>query len=154
MTTMEDRSHSAKFKRNLFVNLKYLRFRLSLSVIGLMVIPRLSPNCHSTDHTQTQAEPEHSESTFITTRKRSLRRLCFHRCLSVHGGSAPLHAGIHTTLSRPPPQADTPTWADTPSRLRSAWWDAVNKRAVRILLECILVSVYIYGMKINGFYHI
>ena len=22
----------------------------------------------------------------ITTRKRSLRRLCFHRCLSVHGG--------------------------------------------------------------------
>ena len=80
-----------KIQRNLFVNLKYLRFRLSLSVIGLMVIPRLSPNCHSTDHTQTQAEPEHSESTFITTRKRSLRRLCFHRCVSVcpRGVTAP-----------------------------------------------------------------
>ena len=56
----------SKIQRNLFVNLKYLRFRLSLSVIGLMVIPRLSPNWHSADHTQTQAEPEHSECTFIS----------------------------------------------------------------------------------------
>ena len=41
----------------------------------------------------------------------NLRRLCFHRCLSVHGGvPASLHAGIHT-----------PPWADTP--LPSACWD-------------------------------
>ena len=49
----------------------------------------------------------------ITACKRSLRRLCFHRCLSVHRGvSAPLHAGIH------PPPADTPQ-ADTPPRQTS-----------------------------------
>ena len=51
----------------------------------------------------------------ITAHKWSLRRLCFHRCLSVHEGvSAPLHAGIHspwidipladTPLGRPPHQ--------------------------------------------------
>ena len=34
-------------------------------------------------------------SCLVTAGKRSLRRLCFHRCLSVHRGgvSAPLHAG-------------------------------------------------------------
>ena len=78
----------------------------------------------------------------ITARKRSLRRLCFHRYLSVHGGrvSAPLHAGIYTPRTRgrhplgadpprtrcrhPPgpeadtrslgPEADTPPGADIP----------------------------------------
>ena len=30
---------------------------------------------------------------FITARKRSLRRLCFHRCLSVHGGGVACVAG-------------------------------------------------------------
>ena len=46
----------------------------------------------------------------FTARKRSLRRLCFHRCLSVHGGvSAPLHAGIHPRDQRQtPPRSDTP----------------------------------------------
>ena len=45
----------------------------------------------------------------FTARKRSLRRLCFHRCLSVHGGvSASLYAGIH-------PPRQTPPWADTPT---------------------------------------
>ena len=39
--------------------------------------------------------------------------------------SVSMHAGIHT------PRADTPP--------RSACWDTVNKRAVRIPLECILV---------------
>ena len=48
---------------------------------------------------------------FFTARKRSLRRLCFHRCLSVH---------IWGSLSRRPPYGYV--------------------RAVRILLECILVS--------------
>ena len=61
----------------------------------------------------------------ITARKRSLRRLCFHRCLSDHSGgvSAPLHAGIHHLGRHPPgqtsPRADTlpvrqPPWAGTP----------------------------------------
>ena len=48
----------------------------------------------------------------------------------------PLHAGIH-----PPGQTATP-WADPPRQtppLGSACWDTVNKQAVRILLECILV---------------
>ena len=50
----------------------------------------------------------------FTTRKQSLRRLCFHRCLSVHRGvSASVHAGIHTS---PGPEEDTTpgTEADTP----------------------------------------
>ena len=62
----------------------------------------------------------------FTARKRSLRRLCLHRCLSIHKGggeSAPLHAGIHKTPLGPgrhPPGADTPQeqtpppGADTP----------------------------------------
>ena len=50
-------------------------------------------------------------------------------CLSTgEGVSALLHAGIHTDTphGRPP--------------LHSACWDTVNKRAVRIPLECILVE--------------
>ena len=56
-----------------------------------------------------------------------------------------------------PPWADTPSWADTPwthspgqtspaqcmlgyTPLHSAGWDTVNKRAIRILLECRLVG--------------
>ena len=44
----------------------------------------------------------------ITARKRILRRLCFHRCLSVHGGEY---------LDRYPPDRYTttpPPWAGTP----------------------------------------
>ena len=94
----------------------------------------------------------------VTARKRSLWRLSFYRCLSVHRGvSASMHAGIpspparhhpaDTTLGRPPradsPCADkppTPSCEDTPSPIRSTCWDTVNKRAVRIPLECILVT--------------
>ena len=54
------------------------------------------------------------------------------------GGSAthtpPL--GRHLPGQNPPPSKQPP-WADAP--LRNAYWDAVNKRAVRILLECNLV---------------
>ena len=65
-----------------------------------------------------------------------LLRLCFYTCLSVHGGvSAPLHAGIH-----PPGQTTPPP---------SACWDAVNKRAVRIPLECNLVWIL---MSSHGFW--
>ena len=53
-------------------------------------------------------------------------------CLSTGGVSAQLHAGIHPLG----PEADLPGQTDTPL---SACWDTVNKRAVRITLECILV---------------
>ena len=86
---------------------------------------------------------------------------------SVHGGGGCLPlvpegcvCHTHTSLSRhPPPQADTPgqtppcpvhagihpqssaCW-DTHTPLHSTCWDMVNKRAVRIPLECILVIMY------------
>ena len=63
---------------------------------------------------------------------------------SVHGTvvSASVHAGIHTSLGRhPPPPGQTPT-------LRSACLgDTGNKRAVRILLECILILTVCYILK-------
>ena len=94
----------------------------------------------------------------ITARKRSLRRLCFHRCLwgclphCMLGYTPPRTRGRHppppglvadtpradTTLSRHLP-GQTPHWVDTP--LQSACWDTANKRAVRIPLECILVYI-------------
>ena len=43
----------------------------------------------------------------FTARKRSLRRVCFHKCLSVHRGRGVCHT--HPLG----PQADTPIWADT-----------------------------------------
>ena len=58
----------------------------------------------------------------ITARKRSLRRLCFHRCFSVDVGSAPLHAGIHSpplgpeTDPPPEPEADTPLGRPPPGK--------------------------------------
>ena len=79
---------------------------------------------------------------FFTARKRSLRRLCFHRCLSVHRGrglSAPLHAGIHTPLPPWDQRQTPPPPGRHPPPQRSACWDTVNKLAVRIPLECILV---------------
>ena len=51
-------------------------------------------------------------------------RLCFYRCLSVH------RAGVR---GRGACVADT-----------TRYDDAVNERAVRILLECILVSISFY----------
>ena len=74
---------------------------------------------------------EFSFQIIITALKRSLRRLCFHRCLSVHrAGCLPLIPGVYAThahwadthpgqtspLGRPIPWADTPRhtpWADT-----------------------------------------
>ena len=93
-----------------------------------------------------------SFSEIITARKRSLRRLCFYTDLSViiftGRVSAPVHAGIPSSG----PEADIPpeqTRSESrtpkqppPSRLplHSACWATSNKRAVRILLKCILVS--------------
>ena len=69
----------------------------------------------------------------VTARKQSLRRLFFQRCLSVHRGSAALHAGYtprqvyplgrYTPLGRYIPWAGTPPWTDTPF-LPIACWDA------------------------------
>ena len=79
---------------------------------------------------------------FFTTRKRSLRRLCFYRCLFVHRGRAwhtfPGHAhppGMHAPWHAPP-WVRMPPWHAPPQRILQ---DAVNERAVRILLESILV---------------
>ena len=68
-------------------------------------------------------------------------------CISKLGWITCLHASSPTCsgILRSPPREDIPransppTWADT--RLRSACWDTVNKRAVRIPLECILVCI-------------
>ena len=48
--------------------------------------------------------------------------------------------GSYTPRQVHPPWAGTPSWAGTPPgqvHPNSACWDTVNKRAVRILLECI-----------------
>ena len=103
-----------------------------------------SPLYHDQSQSPTNVRPEISNSyVIVTARKRSFRRLCFHRCLSVcpRGGvSAPLHAGIHPPRTRgrhPPPwdQRQTPLgrhppgrhpWADTPhpgTRGRPPWAD-------------------------------
>ena len=64
-------------------------------------------------------------------------------CHSVHGWGGLPH----------PPQADTPgqitpaLWAGTP--LCSACWNMVNKWAVRILLECILIITCFTKRVIN-----
>ena len=70
----------------------------------------------------------HSCLTFITTRKQSLQKLCFHGCLCPEGGSG------HAWHSCPSP---------SPGMHASRRWIlryALNERAVRILLECILVG--------------
>ena len=52
----------------------------------------------------------------VTARKRSLRRLCFYTCLSVHWGGVPgqVHSRAGTPPGRYTPRADTPPWAGTP----------------------------------------
>ena len=116
-------------------------------------------------------------SVVFTGRKRSLRRLCFYTCLSVHGRvSGQVHPpGKYTPLSgqiHPPGQVHPTSWAGTPPRQvhppgrytpqqvhspgrytpgagtpptlpreQCMLGDAGNKRAVRILLECILVNI-------------
>ena len=95
--------------------------------------------------------------------------------VSVHRGvSAPLHVGIHPhprnqrQAPSPPPQgleAGTPSpdqrqarsdqrqapppGADTPHPVQCMLGDTGNKRAVRILLECNLVLIYVHGSNEN-----
>ena len=87
--------------------------------------------------------------TFITTRNESCSEVIF-LYLSVilfTGGLCHTAPRADTPLGRHTPRADTPwdrhpPWADTP--LAQCMLGSVNKRAVRILLECILVYYIIY----------
>ena len=86
----------------------------------------------------------------FTSRKRSLRRLCFYRCLSVHGGRA--WQGGHAWQGAHVWQGGH-AWQGACIAGGCAWWghvchtcpaqqmlwNMVNEREVRILLECILV---------------
>ena len=153
----------------------------------LQLICRMSrPSRRKTGH---EAKWQRNRYTkYLPAKKRSLRRLCFHRCLSlVQGVCLPLVSGgvcfwfrgclplvlggCHTPwVDSPPgrhppgqtlPGQDTPTgrhpqslpsvcWDIQPPcpvhagihplPLPSVCWDTVNKRAVRIPLECILVT--------------
>ena len=83
------------------------------------------------------------ELDLVTARKRGLRRLSFHMCLSVHRGvSALLRAGIHT-LGQTPPRQTPP--------LCNACWGTVNKWAIGIPLECILVLTCVRGERTNDY---
>ena len=81
-----------------------------------------------------------TDTHFITASKRSLRQgnIFAPVCHSVHRGGVP--GKVPTRAGTPPgrytPPAGTPA-ASTPGNACS---DTVNKRAVRILLECILVD--------------
>ena len=67
----------------------------------------------------------------ITARKRSLRRLCFYTCLSVILFTEGVPGQVHPQAGTPPGQVHL--------REQCMLGDTGNKRAVRILLECILV---------------
>ena len=70
-------------------------------------------------------------------------KVCFHRCLSVHGGGgpAPLHAGIHnlpladTTLLGRHPLAQTPPWA-VHAGIRSTSWRYASLWNTFLLTSC------------------
>ena len=75
----------------------------------------------------------------ITARKRSLRRLCFYRCLSVHmGGGGACVAGGHAWQGGVC-GGGCVWWGEVRGRGGGRVLHTVNERTVRILLECILV---------------
>ena len=88
----------------------------------------------------------------ITAHKRSLRRLCFHRCLSVHRGvcgrntswavTPPIHLASYTPLAgtAPTPGRYTPLGRYTSWQVHPPPRQMANKRVVHILLECNLVQ--------------
>ena len=91
----------------------------------------------------------------ITARKQSLRRLCFYTCLSVilfTGWDA--HPCPQNKRQAPPPppgpEAGTPqTRGRHPPPEQCMLGDTENKPAVRILLECILVTSFFAGYLVN-----
>ena len=73
----------------------------------------------------------------FTARKRSLRRLCFYTCVSVHGGGGSTWAGTPPRTrytprpatppgTRYPPGPGTPPWDQVPPRTRYTPWDQVH----------------------------
>ena len=102
-----------------------------------------------------------NETTFITARKRSLRRLCFYRCLSVHKGGVGWGFSIRGGFSIQGGfsirveggfsirgEGGFSIWGGSPSR---GGLHPVNVQAVRILLECILVQLYALHPAYNEF---
>ena len=106
-----------------------------------------TPGCRYGQQAGTTYPTEMHTCSLITTRKRSLRRLCFYRCLSVHRGGFSIGGGFSI-------------WGGSPSgggalhpgggvgvlhpggvgfSIPGGVLHPVNVRAVRILLECILV---------------
>ena len=97
----------------------------------------------------------------FTARKRSLRRLCFYRCPSVHGGGmrgcsgggacvVVLGGGIHGCSRGGMRGCSGGACVVAPGGVRGCsggvrdttrYGDTINERAVRILLECILVQI-------------
>ena len=66
-------------------------------------------------------------SIFIA-RKRSLRRLCFYKCLSVHsggGGSTSVHAGIPPHEQTPPPGSRACWEIRSTSGRYASYWNAI-----------------------------
>ena len=54
-------------------------------------------------------------NSIITARKRSLRRSCFYRCLSVHGGGSPCRRSpCQAPPAGRPPGKETPPWQGDP----------------------------------------
>ena len=76
--------------------------------------------------------------TIITARKRSFRRLCFHRCLSVHRGRA------ETPLDKEPPWTETPPPGHRPSHTvtcgrYTSYWNAFLSLIIKFLHVCVSV---------------
>ena len=102
---------------------------------------------------------------YITARKRSLQRLCFYRCLSVHKGEG---GGVHgrghvwrecawwgwgDVCGGLACMARLHAWQGVCVAGGSAWQilrDTVNERAVRILLECILVVTGVNCLQLRN----
>ena len=81
-----------------------------------------------------------SPNSLITSRKRSLRRLCFYKYLSVQWGGGAVSASVHAGIADP--QKQTPPGADMQG-------DTANKRAVRILLELYLFLLFLHRFQVN-----
>ena len=83
--------------------------------------------------------PNSKHSVFLPPATKFGQRYVFTRvCDSVHRGrgvSGSVHAGIH------PPGADNPPRSRHPPPVQRMLGDTGNKRAVRILLQCILVKI-------------
>ena len=77
-----------------------------------------------------------------------LQRLCFYRCLSVHGGGLPVHPGIHP-LGRHSP------WTETPPHPADGYCSSrrLLLRTVRLLLECILVVYFMLCFTLYFSFH-